>query len=166
MARKFKTDEEISPSELVQYGLDHLGAGATLFKGSPEHYDSAGYLIHLGYECLLKGWWLYQDMEIESGHNLLKICERIKGFEFHELPEDTQNTIKLINQFQYLRYPKLMDPIDIGSDMLEPIIHLIKFTLSCMPAKIRPKQNDEFILKGNRKLYKKPIIPAKKKVAR
>jgi len=76
MTRKFKTNEEISPRELVQYGLDHLGAGATLFKGTPEHYDSAGYLIHIGYECLLKGWWLYQDKEIESGHSLLKICAR------------------------------------------------------------------------------------------
>ena len=35
-----------------------------------------------------------------------------------------------------------------------------------MPKQIRPKQNDEFIVKGNRRLYKKPIIPAKKKVAR
>ena len=166
MTRKFKTNEEISPRELVQYGLDHLGAGATLFKGTPEHYDSAGYLIHIGYECLLKGWWLYQDKEIESGHSLLKICDRIKDFQFDELPEDAKNTIKLINQFQYLRYPKLLDPIDIGSDMLEPILHLIKFTLSCMPKQIRPKQNDEFIVKGNRRLYKKPIIPAKKKVAR
>jgi hypothetical protein len=51
MTRKFKTNEEISPRELVQYGFDHLGAGATLFKGTPEHYDSAGYLIHIGYEC-------------------------------------------------------------------------------------------------------------------
>lgn len=53
-----KRHEEISPKEMVKYGLDHLGAGATLFKGNPEHYDSAGYLIHIGYECVLKARWL------------------------------------------------------------------------------------------------------------
>ena len=165
MAKIYKSDEEISPKEMVKYGLDHLGSGATLFKGNPEHYDSAGYLIHIGYECILKGWWLEQDQEIQDGHDLIKICNRIKEFQFNELPSEAQDTIKLINTFRLLRYPNLINPIEISTEMLDPILHLIKFTLSAMPKEIRPKQQEEFIVKGNRKLYKKPIIPAKKKVA-
>ena len=165
MVRIYKTDEEISPKEMVNYGFDHLSAGATLFKGSPEHYDSAGYLIHIGYECVLKGWWLEQDKEIQDGHDLIKICNRINDFQFDELPTEAQNTIKLINTFKLLRYPNLLNPIEIGTEALDPILHLIKFTLTVMPKEIRPKQHEEFIIKGNRKLYKKPIIPAKKKAA-
>lgn len=166
MRRIFKTDEELSPKEMVQYGLDHMGAGFYLFRDRPEFYDSAGYLMHIGYECLLKGWWLELDKEIHAEHDLIKISKKIPDFHYDRLQPEFKKTISMINGFQNLRYPNLINPIEIGNQILEPILELVRFTLLNIPSTIRPEEKTEHIQKGNRILMKKPIMSvAKKKVA-
>lgn len=162
MRKVFKTDEELSPKEMVQYGLDHMDAGFYLFGGRPEFYDSAGYLIHIGYECLLKGWWLELDKEIHAEHDLIKIAKKIPGFKFDGIAEDLKNTMGIVNDFQHLRYPNLIDPIEIGNQIIEPILKLIHFTLLQIPSEVRPDKKGEYIKKGNRVLMKTPIKPTHK----
>lgn len=166
MVKIFKKNEEISSKEMVQFGIDHLSAGITLIRYRPDFFDSGGYLIHVGYECILKGWWLELSDEIHSEHNLIRIAKMIPDFDYENLPTEIRNTIRDINQFQYLRYPNLINPIEIGDEILYPVAELVKFTLQKIPKNIRPKINNEYIKKGNRILMKKSIIKAAKKAAK
>jgi hypothetical protein len=165
MVKIFKQDEEISSKEMVQFGIDHISAGVTLIKSRPDFFDSGGYLIHIGYECILKGWWLELKGEIHSEHNLIRIAKMIPELDYESLPVEFRTTIREINKFQYLRYPDLINPIEIGDEMLQPVMDLVKFTLLRLPTNIRPKTDDEYLRKGNRILMKRPISKGATKIA-
>ncbi len=166
MVKIFKKDEEISSIEMVQFGIDHISAGFTLIRSRPDFFDSGGYLIHVGYECILKGWWLELSDEIYSEHNLVRIAKKIPDFDYENLPIEIRKTIGAVNSFQYLRYPNLINPIEIGDEILHPVSELVKFTLLKIPKNIRPKVDNEYIRKGNRVLMKRPVIKAAKKASK
>ncbi len=70
MARRFTQKDGLLPEDLVHCGLDHLAAAEALFATNASHFDSAGYLAHIGVELLLKGWHLQVFGEFEGIHNL------------------------------------------------------------------------------------------------
>lgn len=71
--RIFTTADGLLPVDLAHCGLDHLTAAQRLFNSDPSHYDSAGYLAHIGVELLLKGWLLETTGRFEAIHNLGEI---------------------------------------------------------------------------------------------
>lgn len=150
---------------MLQFGIDHISAGFQLMRTRPDYYDSGGYLIHLGLECVLKGWWLEIDGQISSEHSLPKIAKRLPDLDYSNLPQNLRITIDKVNLFQHLRYPNLINPIEIGDDVIQPVQELIEYILKKIPKTIIPRLGDEYITKGNRVLAKKRISKAAKKKA-
>ena len=70
MARIFSTADGLVPVDFAHCALDHMTAAHALFDTDPSHYDSAGYLVHIGVELLLKSWLLQAAGEFEGTHNL------------------------------------------------------------------------------------------------
>ena len=77
MARVFSVSEGFAPVDFVHFGLDHTTAAGALFETSPSHFDSAGYLAHIGVELLLKGWLLQELGQFEGIHNLKALYARL-----------------------------------------------------------------------------------------
>jgi len=156
MSKSFVKDKDMTPNDIVVYGLDHIDAGFKLF-GDPTHFDSGGYLIHIGYECILKGWWLELNGSFIEGHDLIKITENIPLFNYKSLPSDIQKTIDLVNSYKFLRYPNHQSPTEVGTEDLEPIQDLVSLTLKLMPSKLYERKSGQVVTKGKRVLMKKKI---------
>jgi hypothetical protein len=45
----------VSVPDLLHFGLDHISAAQTLLKSNARHFDSAGYLTHLGFGTFIEG---------------------------------------------------------------------------------------------------------------
>ena len=52
--RIFTPTDGLLPVDLAHCGLDHLTSAQKLFNSGPSHYDSAGYLAHIGIELLVR----------------------------------------------------------------------------------------------------------------
>ncbi len=154
MTRTFKDNHDMTAKDLSLYGMDHIDAGLKLY-ANPIHLDSGGYLIHIGFECLLKGWWLELDGEINEGHNLIVIAKKIPDLQ--SLPEDIEKILTLINDYSQLRYPNHQKPIEVGTDQLEDIYKLLRFIRSKMPNHLHTRDPADPITKGKRLLMKKKI---------
>lgn len=146
----------MTPNDMVVYGLDHIDAGFKLFQ-DPTHFDSGGYLIHIGYECMLKGWWLEINGSFIEGHDLIKITENIPSFRYKSLPSEIQKTIDIVNSYKYLRYPNYEKPTEVGTEDLESIQDLVQHTLEVMPSHLYEKKSGPFATKGKRILMKRKI---------
>lgn len=144
----------MTAKDLSLYGMDHIDAGLKLFQ-NPIHLDSGGYLIHIGFECLLKGWWLELQGTINEGHDLNVIANKIPDLQ--SLPTDIQQILSVVNDYSKLRYPNHQSPVEVGTDQLEDIYKLLRFIRSKMPRHLHTRDPAFPITKGKRLLMKKKI---------
>lgn len=149
--------------DVIHYGLDHISAGLKLFEfNNPLFFDSAGYLICIGYECLLKGILLELNGDIPAIHNIALLCEKIPDLNFSNLSAEFIEMIRNLNAYGKLRYPNRNDSIEVGTEWLKDIHKLINFTISKIPSTINLDSTllidgEEVIHKGGRVLMKKKI---------
>jgi hypothetical protein len=152
MVKTFTANHDMTAKDLALYGMDHIDAGLKLFT-NPIHLDSGGYLIHIGFECLLKGWWLELQGTISAGHDLNAIANKISDLQ--TLPTDIQRILELVNDFGQLRYPNHQNPIEVGTDQIEDIYEFLHFIRSKMPSHLHKRDSTTPITKGRRILMKK-----------
>ena len=64
MAKRYTKEDGFSTQELLHYARGHLASAKVLFERSPDCYDSAGYLSHLGIELTLKALLLHLGLSV------------------------------------------------------------------------------------------------------
>jgi hypothetical protein len=152
--RIFTHQDGLTPKDLVRYGLDHIAAGFKLFQ-HPFHFDSAGYLIHIGYECLLKGWILGLTGQFDAVHSIKVLTQQIPALKLEILPPKFISVITLIDEYQHLRYPNRKDPKEVGTEEMLAIKELVDFTVSILPDEFCITEDEAHVHKGGRVLMKK-----------
>jgi len=157
--RKYPQQDGLIPLELLRAGVDHLSASEALFKGSPSHYDSAGYLAQLGVELLLKSWLLFVAGEFEGVHQLASLHAHLVSCRAADrLSAQDAETMGLLDGYSELRYPNLDQPIEVGSEQQTRIEALIDTLWDQMPAVLcEALQTVNPLEKGGRVLMKKKI---------
>ncbi len=163
MAKYFKKSEGYNPKELIQYGLDHLNAGQILFVASPSYFDSAGYLVHIGFELVLKAWHLETFDQFPDTHSLKNLIKELnESGQAVNLSDQEKQALEMIDEYSQLRYPLPASGIEVGDDDILAIDKLFKSIWQQTPPQLRGyfKLIDS-LKKGNRILMKKPINPIK-----
>jgi HEPN domain-containing protein len=160
-ARTFSAVKDgLIPSDFLHSGLDHMTAAKHLFDSNPSHYDSGGYLAHIAVELLIKAWLLEVSGEFVGIHNLEKLyAQLVDKHDAQALNEEHQAILKMLDQFEQLRYPNRKDPVEIGDTDFPHIDALVGYLCRSMPEAI-PKaleQRGEPVRKGGRILMKKKI---------
>jgi HEPN domain-containing protein len=145
-------------ADLLQYGLDDIEAARRLFKEGASFYDAGGYLAHIGFELLLKGWVLELVGSFPQSHHLESIWSEVStGGEQVSLSIDHMKTLRLLDKYEELRYPTARNPIEIGSDDIPRIEALLSVLHSLMPQKLRGAiANLHWSTKGGRILMERP----------
>jgi hypothetical protein len=153
--KKFRREDGFSELALFQSASDHLASASVLFERGPRYYDSAGYLSHLAIELLIKALILNKCNEFTGGHSLINLKKEFESYHHGSLifRGDHENTIKFLEGFKHLRYPKILAPIEIGSDDWGKIEKLAHFIFSLFPDCIQDQfKKRDYSEKGNRKL--------------
>lgn len=104
MARTYTAEQGYVSVELAHCGLDHMTAAGLLFESDPGHFDSAGYLAHLGVELLLKAWLLEANRKFEGIHGLASlyaVLERECGAP--SLDEQQTALLVVLDKYEQLR---------------------------------------------------------------
>lgn len=155
--RKFTQLDGYEIRDMLDYANDHLKASRHLFAGDHTYFDSAGYLAHLGLELFLKAWHLYDYGYFTDSHSLLSLYESIKTRNpTVRLSSSFLDTLRMVDKFNALRYPTILDPIDIGSDDWKSIIALVKELTKKMPSECFAEfENCVDIWKGGRVVRRK-----------
>jgi HEPN domain-containing protein len=159
MVRTFRIQDGLVPSDFLHSAHDHLTAAQALFETNPSHYDSAGYLAHMGVELLLKSWLLEEAGQFEGIHNLETLYAQLVGK--HAAPglePEHAEVLEMLDQFEQLRYPNPMQPTEVGEDDWLHIESLVGFICRSMPAAISEALDKApFGKKGGRVLMHKKI---------
>jgi len=115
--RKYSVIDGYTSKDLIHYGIDHLIGANYLFKLGHRAYDSAGYLAHLGVELIMKAILLFTQGHFTATHDLWSIYTDLSSLRKKwNLPKKHIDTLKFLNIFYELRYPKLKKPVEVGSD--------------------------------------------------
>lgn len=115
MTKKFKKSDGYLEEDFLHFGYDHIDTGIDLLK-SDQHwqYDSAGTLIHLGFEQVLEAWYFHYFKKFSNIHNLIRLSNSIPEI---KLTKQFQNTLEMLDKFFLLRYSRRVEgPIEIGND--------------------------------------------------
>ena len=155
--KKFTRQDGFSESALLHSAVDHLGSARVLFDRSPSCFDSAGYLCHLGIELVLKAMLLNKCDWFPDEHSLAKLSASIvkQNVKLHYGSEH-EDIVRTLDKFNGLRYPQILDPIEIGDDDWCRIENLFDFLILSLPTGMQNelKQMDHSN-KGNRILMSK-----------
>jgi HEPN domain-containing protein len=116
MPRIFTKKQSFNPQDLIHYGLDHINAAEKLFGTSPSYFDSAGYLLHMGFELLFKAWHLEVFGEFPGIHSLISLVEELqsKGQQL-SLSEEERSVLEIADAYSELRYPNPAVGTEVGS---------------------------------------------------
>ncbi len=159
MPRIFKSEEGYQARDLIHYGLDHVNAAENLFRSSPSYFDSAGYLLHMGFELLLKAWHLEVLSEFPAVHCLTDLVEELqKNGRQLSLTDAEWCVLEMVDSYGELRYPNPNVGTEVGSDDWESVDSLLKTILEQTPESF-----DEYVetidptRKGGRVLMKRGI---------
>jgi len=138
MVRMFSVAKDgLVPCDFLHSGLDHMAGAQLLFESGASHFDSAGYLAHIGVELLLKAWLLEVAGEFEGIHNLEALYDVLmKKHGATPLQEKQQAVLKMLDKFEQLRYPNPKQPTEIGDDDFPQIEALVEHILRAMPQSI------------------------------
>lgn len=132
--RSFTEEDGVKPVDLLHSGLDHLTASKLLFNSDPSHFDSAGYLAHMGVELLFKSWIFFIKGSFKGTHNLKSL--------YHELVVDCNGPrledsdvviLEKLDQYESLRYPNRHAPTEVGDDEWPEIEELVGKICRSMP---------------------------------
>ena len=159
MPRIFKSEEGYQARDLIHYGLDHVNAAEKLFRTSPSYFDSAGYLLHMWFELLLKAWHLEILSEFPTVHCLTELVEELqkKGQQL-SLTDTERSVLEMVDSYGELRYPDPNVGTEVGSDDWESVDSLLNTIWEQTP-----KSFDEYFetidptRKGGRVLMKRRI---------
>lgn len=159
MVRTFSTKDGLVPSDFLHTALDHVTAAQALFSTNPSHYDSAGYLAHIGVELLLKAWRLEVAGQFEGIHNLQVLYALLtKEHGAPKLAAEQTSVLKMLDQFEQLRYPNPKQPTEVGNSDWTDIELLVDVLCRAMPVVIpEAMEKAEFGRKGGRVLMRKKI---------
>ncbi|CDZ77304.1 HEPN domain protein [Legionella massiliensis] len=115
MTKNFKKDDGYLEEDFLHFGYDHIDTGLYLLKsGEPSQFDSAGTLIHLGFEQILKAWLLHYFKEFPNKHSLINLVNLLPEI---KLNEQFKCTLEKLDEYFLLRYPRRVEgPIEIGDD--------------------------------------------------
>lgn len=157
--RRFSVSDGVSVKDLIHYGQDNLSAARKLLSGSASHYDSAGYLAHMGVELLLKAWHLQVSDSFPGIHSLTELWARLKELSsVRDLRPRSRRTLHLLDQYEQLRYPTTNAPIEVGSEDAIRINNLVESLYLRMPSELIETHNSINVLaKGGRVLMKRPV---------
>lgn len=149
---KYKRKDGFSELELLHAAADHLASAKILFFQNPRCLDSAGYLSHLGIELLLQALLLIRSDEFPNSHSLLKLSERFESLGGRlNYRKNHEETIRLLEGFYGLRYPRPVDPIEIDGDDWGRIEALFEFLVFALPKSIQEELKElDHCAKGNR----------------
>lgn len=150
--KKFKRRDGFSEDELLHSAIDHLASAKVLFEKNYRCFDSAGYLSHLGIELILKTILLNKSDEFPNEHSLSNLSKLIEEQKVKlNYTEAHENTLRQLDDFYELRYPKILNPIEIGDDDWKSIENLFEFLILKLPQEIQQmiKEINE-AEKGNR----------------
>jgi len=117
----FKRTDGFEPEDFIHSGIDHVNAAESLFKASPSFFDSAGYLVHMGFELILKAWHLEAFGEFCGIHSLQDLAQQLqkkgqkKGQKLNLLKEETE-ALEIADKYGELRYPNPKKGVEVGSD--------------------------------------------------
>lgn len=130
----FTTADGLAVRDLLHFGLDYISAAEILLNSNARHFDAAGYLAHTGFELLLKAWHLHRRKSFEATHSLSKLWADIcASSDAPEMSPEHFKTLQALDAFADLRYPNLLNPIEIGSDDIPAIQSLAEAILVLMP---------------------------------
>lgn len=132
---EYTREQGYNENELIQFGSDHLWSASVLLECPPRCYHSAGYLIHLGLELLLKAWVLHVEGKFPNTHDLTKLYKSLKPY--LSLKEEREGSLKHFQRFFTLRYPKGQHPEWLGDGDLERVCALLKALREQMPETFR-----------------------------
>jgi len=122
----FKRSEEYSEKHLLDLAAEKLFSAKWLFL-HPISFFSAGYLIHLTLELILKACCLHFKDQFPRSHDL---CEILKILSLNiQLNEKDKGYIKEISKLQHLRY----ETMEIGTDADSQLNRIISSILNQMP---------------------------------
>jgi HEPN domain-containing protein len=113
--KRFTVADGYDVRELIQAGVDHIASAKVLFKRDFRCFDSAGYLVHLGLELLLKSLLLHLSGEFREGHSLVSLKSQLIALLpsiDSVLPDDLVATF---DEFNELRYPRPNGLPEIGT---------------------------------------------------
>ena len=124
--RVFKRTDGFEPRDFIHSGLDHVNAAESLFKANASFFDSAGYLVHMGFELLLKAWHLEVFGEFCGIHSLRDLVQQLreKGQELN-LSEEENDVLEIADTYGELRYPNPKQGVEVGTDDWEKIDALL-----------------------------------------
>jgi HEPN domain-containing protein len=157
MMKNFKKKDGYLEEDFLHFGYDHIDTGLDLLKsGEPGQFDSAGTLIHLGFEQVLKAWHLHYFKEFSNTHNLIDLTNLLTEI---KLTEQFKNTLEMLNKYFLLRYPRKVEgPIEIGNDDIVKIEELLDYLWKITPNELIIKyENINPYRKGGRVTMKKPV---------
>ena len=149
MALRVFTKTDYKPADLLQAGLDHLKGAEILLDMSPEVFDSAGYLAHMGIELMLKSWILHSLESFDGIHSLEQLVEKMQCPSCQvALTEREYQTLAYLKKFEELRYPSIKTPVEIGSEDIHLIYEVANAIWQQMPDQLVKEY--EQILPGNK----------------
>lgn len=156
--KTYSKSDGLDSVDLLQAAQDHFHAAEYLFEKSPSFFDSAGYLMHMAAEQILKAKLLHENGRYKGTHQLRELYSSLQGVEV-ELSERLSATLDLLDSYDYLRYPNRNQPIEVGSEDLPEIRKLLLHMVDLLPTelKVAASQIDPLV-KGGRFLAKKKII--------
>ena len=157
--KRLSVTDGLHPEDLVQAGLDHYKSAIELYRLSPVYFDSGGYLMHMSAELILKAWLQELTNSFPKTHLLVDLYqELLKSENAPDLTQRQEETLKILDSYEQLRYPNRNKPIEVGDADLQFIAELHEFFLKNLPGSLIDKMgavND--LSKGGRVLMKKRI---------
>lgn len=155
--KKYTRQEGFSEGGLLHSAIDHLASAKVLFAKDHRCFDSAGYLSHLGIELILKAMLLNCNNEFPNEHSLASLSNLIEmqGMQLN-YTKDHEEIIITLDRFYQLRYPKALNPIEIGDDDWVKIETFFEYLILMLPDEIQQDLKQvNCSEKGNRILMKK-----------
>lgn len=153
----FTRHDSFSEGELLHNAIDHLASGKVLFDTDARCFDSAGYLSHLGIELILKAFLLNKSDQFPNEHSLARLSELIEkqGIKLN-YTNGHEETLRALDKFYELRYPKELNPIEIGGDDWAKIESFFEHLIFMLPDQIQQDlKRVNYSEKGNRILMMK-----------
>lgn len=140
MSTRFTKDDGYLESDMLHFGYDHIDTALTLIKNSnPACYDSAGYLLQLGFELILKAWHLHEFAFFKDNHDLNNLITKLRQHKCKiEFSVEQRIIINEIDNFYNLRYPRraIGDTIEIGSDQIVKFEDLLETLWQMLPSEL------------------------------